>query len=329
MTPKQSTKFYSRFDNSTEKGRKSSSNLNHSKILTDKHSERPSSRKKDRDERTKSKSKRSSRTRYNSYKRQNSSKDLDHKPKERGSSAYTRPQSAKEHGSGASRQAPMSAFNPNYNYKNPDEFHKLRHSMANGSKPRRPSSAKNKNESNFKSSDSKHSFLDAVSKNEGDTRNVNGDVKYSDYELKKAKHYESKRSHPEGRKRSSSRDRPRQSPSGKYSRGPGYKNSHRSRSRKDSINKSNNKNTDVGSDRHMAKTRSSTDLKSSNKPSIYNNSTSLKFNNILKDMGAHSNSGSGANLFNYTDKVNTKNIEYKSGKSLKVKDYDVHKSKFS
>lgn len=335
QTSKNSIKFYSRFDHSSDRPKRNSS-LNHSKISNaDKQSERPSSRKREREERAKNKGKRSSRSRYDSYKRQNSSKDVEHKPKERASSGYTRPQSAKSPESGlTNRNAPSSAFNPNYNYKNPDEFHKLRHSMATQSKPRRPSSAKRKNDNPLKASNEyKHSFLDMVSKNETESRQPQQDsgAKYTEYDHKKVKGHESKRSHHDGRKRSSSRDKPKESPHNKYSRGPGYKGSHRSRSRKDSVTRSSAKNSETdNSNRHIAKVRSSTDLKSSSKPQIYSNSTSMKFNNILKDMGVHSNN-TGPQMFNYTDKINPKGMDFNAmgSKTLKLNDYDVQKPKFS
>lgn len=310
------------------KNSRKGANLNNSKISAEKqNTDRQSSRKRDRDERNKYKNgKRSSKTRYNSYKRQNSSKEFEYKQqKERGTSAYTRPHSAKDPNIGSgNRNAPISAFSAHCDYKDPDEFHKLRYSIANngGAKTKRPSSAKRKNENLLKNSNEyKNSFLDMVAKSE-----ANNDAKLNQYEVKKSKNYERKRQNQDSRKRSSSKDRANESPKSKYSRNSQYKSLHKSRSRKENSSRSSIKTQANESNRHISKTKSSADLESHDKQAHYN-STSLKFNSILKDMGVHSNTMSSPHLFKYTDKALGKEITYKDSK--RPTEYTHSKHKFS
>lgn len=165
QTPRQN-KNYSRIENSTERNRKGG--VNTSKYsTTDKQSERNSSRKRERSDKYKQKGKsftpliphnctllgpkRGSKTRYSSYRRQNSSNNIESKPKERGASAHQRPRSAKDPGQkeSTSKYTGGFSFGANCDYKNPEEFHKLRYSLANNqeNKTRRPSSARGKDDS--------------------------------------------------------------------------------------------------------------------------------------------------------------------------------------
>lgn len=131
----------------------------------------------------------------------------------------------------------------------------------------------------------KNSFLDQFNENGNAERPTrNDEYRYSQQELKKNKIYESRKSsHRESRKRSNSRDRSNHSPKDKYSRNYPQKSLNRSRSSK---GKSMNKSIDKQSDKFMQKTKSSLNLGPSNK-NYFHNTATLKFNNILKDMGAH------------------------------------------
>lgn len=265
----------------------------------------------------------SSKTRYSSYRRQNSSNDLENKPKERGVSAHARPQSAKDSSKHLSNKYSNNiVYGANWDYKDPGEFHKLRYSLAqNGDKQRRPSSAKRKDDNPLKMIQKdlktppeytaasqlksynleKNSFLDKVDPKEGIARSTrNSDNRYNTYELSKNKIYESRKSKErnESRKRSSSKDRVNESPKSKYTRNYGHK-SNRSRSNKHGSRS--NRSSDKHDDKHLAKTKSSSTIGHSSKIS-HHNTASLKFNNILKDMGAHCGVSQSTQFFNYKGK---------------------------
>lgn len=236
----------------------------------------------------------------------------------------------------------------NCDYRNPEEFHQLRYSLAhNQGKPRRPSSAKRKddnplknNQKEFKSAHEikashqlksyqldKNSFLDQVACKETASRpSRNEEYRYnSNYELKKNKIYESKRnSHRESRKRSSSKDRVAESPKTKNSRTRQDKNLNRSRSK--NSGKYSNRSNDKHSDKYLQKAKSSSQLGHPLKSS-HQNSTSLKFNNILKDMGAHCG-GHSTNFFNYTEKIQSKEMNV-SNVSKPQTEHDKCSSRYS
>jgi len=149
-------------------------------------------------------SRKNSKTKHSSYRRQNSANELGFRHKERGSSAHVRnhvrPQSAKDPNL-KSDDSRYKNFSSNWDYKNPEEFHKLRHSLAHKKqKSRRPSSAKRKDENSLKensknlistpefkytsqlksSTIEKNSFLDNVASKETGTRpSRNSDNRYS------------------------------------------------------------------------------------------------------------------------------------------------------
>jgi hypothetical protein len=291
--------------------------------------------------------KRSNKPRYSSYRRQYSSNNIDTKYKERGSSAHSRPQTAKETTKDSQNKYNFSfAFNSNCDYKNPEEFHKLRYSLASNEKAKRPSSAKRKDDNPLKSNEKeaetsheynmssqfkpynfdKNSFLDQFNENGRSGRPTkNEDYRFSQNELKKNKIYESRKSsHRESRKRSNSRDRSNSSPKSKYSRNYPQKSLNRSKSSK---GKSVNKSIDKQSEKFMQKTKSSLNIGSSNK-NYFHNTATLKFNNILKDMGAHCSTGHPSSFFNYSDKVKTRDMNVMNN-SLSQNDYEKKPSKYS
>jgi hypothetical protein len=147
----------------------------------------------------------------------------------------------------------------------------------------------------------KNSFLDKVDPKEGNIRTTRDvDTRYNNYELSKNKIYESRKSkeRSESRKKSSSKDRVNKSPKSKYSRSYGQK-SNRSRSSKHGSRV--NKSIDKHSDKYLSKTKSSSAIAHSPKNS-HHNTASLKFNNILKDMGAHCGVSQSTQFFNYKGK---------------------------
>jgi len=273
--------------------------------------------------------KKSSKTRYNLYQRQYSSNNVEEKQNTRGSSRSSRPQFAKDPSQKetSSKHTSNFALSSNWDYKNPEEFHKLRYSLAsNTGKPKRPNSAKRKDDNplnaiqndysskhDYKVSNQvkaynfdKNSFLDQFGSKDGWSRQPHNDeLKYNQQELKKNKIYESRKSsHRESRKRSSSRDRTNESHKYKYS--SGSKNANRSRSNKPS-SKPRDKSNDKHSDKHMQKTKSSNNLGPNNK-AYFHNTASLKFNNILKDMGAHWGPSQSTTFLNYSDKVKSRDM---------------------
>jgi hypothetical protein len=154
----------------------------------------------------------------------------------------------------------------------------------------------------------KNSFLDKVDPKEGNIRTTRDvDTRHNNYELSKNKIYESRKSkersdsrkeRSDSRKKTSSKDRANKSPKSKYSRSYGHK-SNRSRSNKQGSGV--NKSIDKQSDKYLSKTKSSSAITSSPKNS-HQNTASLKFNNILKDMGAHCGVSQSTQFFNYKGK---------------------------
>ena len=297
-------------------------------------------------------SKRSSKTRYSSYRRQNSSNNLESKPKERGTSAHQRPQSAKDPGQkdSNSKYAGGFAFGANCDYKNPEEFHKLRYSLAHNqeNKARRPSSARRKDDNPLKYSSNevkppqeynlsnkiksyyldRDSFLNQIEMTENSSKpSGKEEYKFNHYELKKNKIYESKNGERrESRKRSSSKDRTNEPHKSKYSHTYNQKNLNRSRSNKGSSRVS-ERSTDRNSDNYRHKSKSSADTTPTHKPSFHN-TASLKFNNILRDMGAHAGSSSSSQFFNYTESLRNRDGDVSDISRPKV-DYEKHSSKYS
>lgn len=93
--------------------------------------------------------KKGSKGRYSSLQRQEMTDNVDTNKKERGSSALARTQSTKEYEKESRDKYTGSlVYNTNWDYKKPEEFHKLRYSFASNVevKSKRPSSAKRKEE---------------------------------------------------------------------------------------------------------------------------------------------------------------------------------------
>lgn len=181
--------------------------------------------------------------------------------------------------------------------------------------------------SQFKSCNfDKNSFLDQFNENgHSDRPTRNEEYRFSQQELKKNKIYESRKSsHRESRKRSSSRDRSNNSPKSKYSRNYQQKSLNRSRSSK---GKSVNKSIDKQSDKFMQKTKSSLNIGNSKK-NYFHNTATLKFNNILKDMGAHCSTSHPSNFFNYSDRVKTRDMNVMND-SRPSNEYERQSSRYS
>ncbi|CAI2384275.1 unnamed protein product [Moneuplotes crassus] len=314
----------SKVENSAERTR--SKHLNSSKSsASDKHGERKSSRKRHRGDkyRQKQASRRRSRGKKRSHSRENNREEVDHRHKERGSSAHARQQSAKD--SGLKFKENLKPGNSNCNYRNPDEFHKFRHSLGNKKdKSRRPSSAKRKGENPLKDSSSnqeaspefdfnsksnyntlKNQFLENIESKECTSReNRYAHSHFTHFDSSKTKMYESRKgSQREGKKRSSSRDRVKDSPKIKNSdRSQCKMRQNRSRSRK-SDRRSHNKSSNRSSDKQLQKVKPSKHG-GNHSTKAFHHTASLKFTNILKDMSTPTGVAKSSQFFTYTE--NTK-----------------------
>lgn len=130
-------------------------------------------------------------------------------------------------------------------------------------------------------------FTFLTSKLDSSTRSSrNQEFKYTSYELSKNKIYESNRNvSRESRKRSSSRDRSKQESPKQQKYTKNYENrrsSHRSSSRKHSSRASNRSSDKLADGGFLSKVKSTSNLGHK-----YPHTASLKFNNILKDMGGY------------------------------------------
>lgn len=152
------------------------------------------------------------------------------------------------------------------------------------------------------------------------------EYKFNHYELKKNKIYEAKNTERrESRKRSSSRDRTNDSHNSKYSHTYNQKSLNRSRSNKGSSEQTTKYSRNSDTYRH--KSKSSADTTPTHKPSFHN-TASLKFNNILRDMGAHAGSSSSSQFFNYTESLRNRDDDTSNVSRTKA-DYDKLGSKYS